>query len=134
MIYASGDSQDVKNVETSKKERRSFVLDDDEIIRLAEWAVKIESHYGKPMDIEWAKDGETGELFIVQARPETVQSQKEAAVLKTFKLKEKGNKIVRGISIGQAIASGKALIIDDPDDIDRFKEDAILVTGMTDPD
>jgi pyruvate,water dikinase len=134
MVYAAGGSSPTKNVDTRKQERKSFVLQDEEILQLGRWACAIENHYGKPMDIEWAKDGETNDLFIVQARPETVQSQKEAGTLKTYSLKETGKKLTSGLSIGQAIAAGKALIIKSAAEIDKFKEGAILVTEMTDPD
>jgi len=134
MIYAGGGSATTRNIDTSRKEKRSLVLDDDEIITLSRWAAAIEKHYGKPMDIEWAKDGRTNELYIVQARPETVQSQKEAGSMKSYRLNEKGETILTGLSIGDAIASGKVQIIKSPDEIDRFEKDAVLVTGMTDPD
>jgi pyruvate,water dikinase len=134
MIYTKGGSETVKNVDTSRQERNSFVLEDGEILQLARWAYAIEDHYGKPMDIEWAKDGETGNLFIIQARPETVQSQKEASQMKNYKLKEKGENILEGLAIGQAIAAGKVQVIKSADSIDRFEDDSILVTGMTDPD
>jgi pyruvate,water dikinase len=134
MVYSKGGSHTTKNIDTPKAERRSFVLEDDEILKLARWAVAIEDHYGKPMDIEWAKDGDTGDLFIVQARPETVQSQKEAQSLKTYRLKEKGDPVVQGLSIGQAIAAGKVCGIQSAEQIDQFEDDAILVTEMTDPD
>jgi len=134
MIYAKGGSKTTKNVETSEEERRQFVIEDEEALQLARWAATIESHYGKAMDMEWAKDGKSGELFIVQARPETVQSQKEAGSLKTYKLKEEGEKIISGISIGEAIASGKVCRIKSAEEIDKFEPDSILVTGMTDPD
>lgn len=134
MIYTTGRSATVKNINTNKGERRSFVLNDDEILTLARWACTIEDHYAKPMDIEWAKDGQTGELLIVQARPETVQSQKQAGTLKTYSLKESGKKLVTGLSIGQAIAAGKAIIIKGADEIEKFKKGMILVTEMTDPD
>ncbi|MFW6137338.1 MAG: phosphoenolpyruvate synthase, partial [Candidatus Aminicenantaceae bacterium] len=134
MVYAGGGSRDTKNVETSKNERAGYVLNDDEILKLAEWAVVIEEHYDKPMDMEWAKDGESGDLFIVQARPETVQSLKTAGQMKAYRLKEKGKKIIEGLAIGEAVAAGKSQIIKDPDQIDRFQKNAILVTGQTDPD
>ncbi|MFO8111259.1 MAG: phosphoenolpyruvate synthase [Desulfosalsimonadaceae bacterium] len=134
MVYDTGKSTTIKNVNTRKDERRALVLNDDEILTLARWACIIEKHYGKPMDIEWAKDGDTGELFILQARPETVQSQKQAAVLKAYHLKESGKKLATGLSIGTAIAAGKALIIKNAGDIDKFKKGGILVTEMTDPD
>jgi pyruvate, water dikinase len=134
MLYAKGGSKATKNINTSKEERQSFVLDDQEILELARWAVAIEKHYKKPMDIEWAKDGETEKLFIVQARPETVQSQQEAGSLKTYTLKKKGKRLLTGLSIGQAIAAGEVCKIKSSDDIERFKEGFILVTEMTDPD
>ena len=133
-IYATGGSETTKDVQTTQAERRSFVLDDDEILRLARWAVTIEDHYERPMDIEWAKDGQSGDLFIVQARPETVQSQKEASLLKTYRLKEKGERLLTGLAIGQAVAAGEACVIEDVEEMERFADDAILVTGMTDPD
>jgi len=132
MVYAR--SSTTKNINATKKERSSFVLEDEEILTLAEWAVEIEKHYGQPMDIEWAKDGQNGKLYIVQARPETVQSQKEAGSMKAYELKEGGKEILSGLSIGEAIAAAKAQVIRDADDIDKFKEGSILITGMTDPD
>ncbi|MFW6102039.1 MAG: phosphoenolpyruvate synthase [Chloroflexota bacterium] len=134
IVYSTGGTKTTKTIETSQKERRTFALSDDEILKLAQWACDIETHYGKPMDMEWAKDGETEQLFIVQARPETVQSQKEAASLKTYRLKEQGERLLSGLSIGQAIATGKAQVIKSAEDIDEFKDGSILVTGMTDPD
>ncbi len=134
MIYSRGDSGNTKNVETSKKEQRSFVLTDEEIIKLARWASVIEKHYKTPMDIEWAKDSKMKELFIVQARPETVQSQKTSQSMKAYKLNERKEPIIKGRSIGDAIAAGKVLVLESADEIDRFEDDAILVTGMTDPD
>jgi pyruvate, water dikinase len=134
MVYDTGKKTSTKNINTKKEERQVLVLDDDEILTLARWACVIEKHYGKPMDIEWAKDGRTKELFIVQARPETVQSRKEAGLLKTFQLKERGTKLVSGLSIGTAIAAAEAMIIKDTGDMNQFKKGTILVTEMTDPD
>ncbi|MBD3420612.1 MAG: phosphoenolpyruvate synthase [Chitinivibrionales bacterium] len=134
MVYTTGGTSTTKNVETSTHERVSTVLDEDEMLLLGIWGASIEKHYGRPMDIEWAKDGQTGEMFIVQARPETVQSQKATGVMKSYSLKEKGKVLVGGLAIGEAIASGKAMVIQDINDIDTFEDDAILVTGMTDPD
>jgi pyruvate,water dikinase len=134
MVYASGGKETTKNVDTPKEQRRKYTLNDEEILQLALWAAEIEKQYQKPMDMEWAKDGNTGEIFIVQARPETVQSQKQGASIKTYTLKEQKEPILTGLSIGDAIASGKAQKILSPDDRDRFNEDAILVTEMTDPD
>ncbi len=134
MVYTGGGSKTTRNVDTSRKERSRFVLSDEEVLRLASWAVLIERHYDKPMDMEWAKDGQSGELFIVQARPETVHSQKQAASFKTYRLKEKGKRLSEGTAIGQAIASGKAQILQSPEQRDQFEDGAILITGMTDPD
>lgn len=134
MIYAVGGSETTKNVETTTHERRAFVLNDDEILQLARWAQTIEAHYGRPMDIEWAKDGETGALYIVQARPETVQSRREAGSLSSYRLTEKGERLLTGVSIGEAIAAGEVCVIKNVSEIDRFTDGSILVTGMTDPD
>jgi pyruvate,water dikinase len=134
LIYALGGTKATKIIDTAKKDQSTFVLDDDEILRLARWTVRIEEHYGRPMDIEWAKDGETGELFIVQARPETVQARKEADVMKTYRLKEKGEILLSGLSIGDAIAQGEVCLIKSAQNIGQFREGAILVTEMTDPD
>jgi pyruvate,water dikinase len=118
----------------SKDDKQKFVIEDDEIITLAKWAHIIENHYQKPMDIEWAKDGESGELFIVQARPETVHSQKDVALLKTYVLEEKGNLLVEGEAVGSKIGQGVANIIEDAKDISKFEKGQVLVTDMTDPD
>jgi len=134
MVYAVGGTKTIRNIDTNRQERRSFVLSEEEILYLARWAKQIEVHYGCPMDMEWAKDGESGDLFIVQARPETVQSQKEASTLKHFSMKEYGQEILSGISIGEAIAAGEVCRIKSVDEINLFKEGSILVTGMTDPD
>jgi pyruvate,water dikinase len=134
MVYAVGGTKATKNTDTPKAERHTFVLNDEEILQLGRWTATIEKHYGRPMDIEWAKDGESGKLFIVQARPETVQSRKEATVMKEYLLKESGNRLLTGLSIGDAIAAGKVCLIRSVHDIDRFRDDAILVTEMTDPD
>jgi len=122
------------NEEVSEEDRKMYVINDDEIIKLAEWAVIIEKHYKKPMDIEWAKDGKTGGLFIVQARPETVHSQKDAAVMQTYVLEEKGNLLVEGEAVGTKIGQGEVNVIESAKDIANFKKGQILVTDMTDPD
>jgi len=134
LIYAQEGQQPTRNVPTSKAERAAFVLNDAEILTLSRWACAIEDHYGRPMDMEWAKDGETGELFIVQARPETVQSRKEASSFRSYRIKSKGRKLLSGLSIGEAIVTGRVCLIDSPKDIDRFIDGAILVTPTTDPD
>ncbi len=135
MIYSNeGNKTTVATVKTSGREREAFVLSDDEILQLAHWAMLIEAHYGCPMDMEWAKDGDTGELFIVQARPETVQSQQQSGLLKTYKLNETGRVLATGLSIGGAIASGKVCRVLSAKDIDKVESGSILVTEMTDPD
>ncbi len=134
MIYATGSQATSKLVDTSKRERQSYVLDDDEVLKLARWGCAIETHYGQPMDIEWAKDGETGELAIVQARPETVQSRKDVGTLKTYRLKKKGRTLVSGLAIGDSIATGKVCRLKSAAEIGKFKPGSVLVTGMTDPD
>jgi pyruvate,water dikinase len=120
--------------DTNDDERSRFVLTDDEVLTLARWAVLIETHYGLPMDMEWAKDGETGELYIVQARPETVQSRREAGALKTYRLKNKGPLLVSGLAVGDAIGTGKVCRLDSAEEIERFETGAVLVTEITDPD
>jgi len=122
------------NEDVSEEEKRKYVINDDEIIKLAKWAVIIENHYKKPMDIEWAKDGNTGELFIVQARPETVHSQKDTAVMQTYVLEEKGNLLVEGEAVGTKIGQGEVNVIESAKDIGNFRKGQILVTDMTDPD
>ncbi|MGD9740912.1 MAG: phosphoenolpyruvate synthase [Bauldia sp.] len=133
MIYAKGD-RTTRTVPTSKAERASFVLDDAEVLALARSAVTIERHYGVPMDIEWARDGRTGELFIVQARPETVQSRREASALRSFRIGPHGRMLVKGLAIGEGAATGRVCIIERAEDIGRFVDGAVLVTSSTDPD
>ncbi|MER7251409.1 phosphoenolpyruvate synthase [Kribbella sp. NPDC000426] len=128
------ESGGTKTVTTSADERSRFALDDDDVLQLARWGLAVESHYGRPMDIEWAKDGLTGELFLVQARPETVQTRREAASLRSYRLKETGRELVTGLAVGEAIADGNVCLLDSPADIDRFVDGAILVTRITDPD
>lgn len=134
LIYAVGGGGRTKNIDTTRAERASFVLDDDDILQLARWAVLIERHYGRPMDMEWAKDGETGELAIVQARPETVQSLRGSAMLRKYRLKQKGQRLLTGAAIGEAVAAGEVCVIRSAKEIDRFRPGAVLVTGSTDPD
>lgn len=134
LVYGDDERRPTRMEKTRADERLMPVLDDDEILMLARWAVVIETHYNRPMDIEWAKDGKSGELFIVQARPETVQSAKESTALKTYRLKSKGERLVSGLSIGDAIATGVVCKLGSTADIARFEDGAVLVTGMTDPD
>lgn len=134
LVYASGGSARTELVATTQRERQAFVLSDAEILQLARWAVAVEAHYGRAMDMEWAKDGESGELFLVQARPETVQSARGGGVLRTWRLKARGKPLVSGSAIGEAVASGTACLIRSAADIARFRDGAILVTETTDPD
>jgi len=123
-----------KQTKVSPADKAKFVINDEEILTLARWACIIEDHYKKPMDIEWAKDGQTSELFIVQARPETVHSQKNMAVMKTYVLDEKGTLLVEGEAVGSKIGQGNVNIIKNAKDISQFKTGQVLVTDMTDPD
>ncbi len=132
MVYAAKGSSEL--AKTSDEERGSFVLADDEVLTLARWACEIEDHYGQPMDIEWAKDGETGGLFIVQARPETVQARRGGGSIETYHVSGTGERLLTGTSIGDAAAAGEAHVIKSPKEGDRFPEGGILVTGQTDPD
>ena len=134
MIYADLAGGDIKNVPTSKKEKESFVLNDDEIVELARYAKTIEEHYGRPMDMEWARDGVNGGIYIVQARPETVQSRAQAGAMKRFSVKSHGKILMQGISVGAAVAPGTICLIESVKDIDKFVEGSILVTTQTDPD
>jgi len=140
MVYDLGSSRLTKNIWVPESEQEKFCITDDEILQLARWAVQIEDHYSAvrgvytPMDIEWAKDGITGELFIVQARPETVQSQKSTNVLKSYHLKEHSEILTTGRSVGAAIGQGKARVILDTSQIHLFQPGEVLVTNKTDPD
>jgi pyruvate, water dikinase len=134
MIYAAGGSVRTLTKKTTRREREAFVLTDVEVLELARCAKTIEEHYGRAMDMEWAKDGESGELFIVQARPETVQAGKEAGKLVSYALTERAEPILTGAAVGEAIASGEVCAIRDASQIGAFRDGAILVTGMTDPD
>jgi pyruvate,water dikinase len=131
MIY--GD-KGTEQEEVSEEDKKKYVINDDEITQLAKWAIIIEEHYKKPMDIEWAKDGNTSELFIVQARPETVHSQKDAAVMQTYVMEEKGDLLVEGEAVGTKIGQGEVNVIESAKDIGNFKKGQVLVTDMTDPD
>jgi pyruvate,water dikinase len=134
MIYGAKGEADTRNVPTSKAERKQFTLNDDEILDLARQAITIEDHYGLPMDMEWAKDGITGELYIVQARPETVQSRADTHVLQSYSVTPAGKEILQGLSVGNAAAAGRACLIQSAADIDKFVDGSVLVTSITDPD
>jgi len=134
LIYAQDREQPTRNVPTTPAERSAYVLSDAEILQLARIACAIERHYGCPMDIEWAKDGRSGDVFIVQARPETVQSRRRQGLQRTYKITRKGRKLVTGLSIGGAVVAGPVCIIRDPKQIDRFLPGGVLVTTSTNPD
>jgi pyruvate,water dikinase len=134
MVYAGAEGAATRNVPTSKAERSAFVLGDEDILALARQAVAIERHYGQPMDMEWAKDGETGEIFIVQARPETVQSRAAAGALKSYRIRSAGSKLLTGLSVGEAVVAGRVCLIESAKEIDRFVDGSVLVTSITDPD
>jgi pyruvate,water dikinase len=134
MTYAEGGSARTRVIDTPERERRAFVLDNSEIVQLGRWAQIVEDHYGRAMDMEWAKDGLTDELFLVQARPETVHSQKSLTRFTVSRLTQTGPILLSGVAVGDSIAAGTACVIRDPADIENFRDGAILVTEMTDPD
>jgi pyruvate,water dikinase len=133
LVYgASGAATTLKA--TTARERRAFVLTDDEVLELARAAVAIERHYGKPMDMEWAKDGRTGELFVLQARPETVQARRAAGQLETYRLERAGERLLTGAAVGEAIAVGPVCVLRSAEELGRFVPGSVLVTSITDPD
>ncbi len=136
MIYTDNASagRSVETVDVDQADRQRFSITDEEVLSLAKQAMIIEQHYGCPMDVEWAKDGDDGELYIVQARPETVQSRNDASMIERYVLNERGDVLVEGRSIGQRIGSGKVRILNDLNDMDKLEQGDILVTDMTDPD
>ncbi|MDR5874467.1 phosphoenolpyruvate synthase [Halomonas sp. CUBES01] len=136
MVYGEDASagKSVETIDVPLQDRGRFCLNDAQVMSLARQAVTIEQHYQRPMDIEWALDGDDGELYIVQARPETVVSQQEGGKLERFQLREKGRTLVTGRAIGQRIGSGTAKIVMSPDDMDKIHDGDVLVTDMTDPD
>jgi pyruvate,water dikinase len=134
MIYAeAGSAERVRTVEVAQTQRRQFSLNDADILTLAKQAMAIEAHYGTPMDIEWGKDGATGKIYILQARPETVQSR-ATGVIQRFTLKKRSNVLVTGRSIGQRIGAGHARIVKDVKEMARVRAGDVLVADMTDPD
>ncbi len=134
LIYASEGTGPTKELPVAAEDRHRFVLNDEQILRLAKWAVIIEEHYQRPMDIEWAFDGEKDELFIVQARPETVQARKSATILEEFVMMEKGTVLCQGAAVGAKIGAGKAHFIKDATQLSEFNKGEVLVTDITDPD
>jgi len=141
MIYTQNGLKQTKNIPVPSEDRKKFAITEDEVLTLAKWACIIEDHYSakaghfKPMDMEWAKDGKTNQLFIVQARPETVQSRKDNTTIEEYHLKKKGDKVlVVGKSVGSKIGAGDANVIKEVHNIAQFKKGQVLVTDMTDPD
>lgn len=135
MVYApDGSASPVMNMETPVGQQNSFVLSDAEITRLAHWCLMIEEHYGKPMDIEWAKDGITKKMYIIQARPETVQSARNKAVMNEYCLTHKGETLTSGQAIGGKVAFGKARVLQSPKEAAALREGEIVVTTLTSPD
>ncbi|GAA5442697.1 phosphoenolpyruvate synthase [Microbulbifer sp. NBRC 101763] len=136
MVYdQSGEcGRSVKTVEVAEEDRQRFALNDEELTSLAVQARKIEEHYGRPMDIEWAKDGDTGELFIVQARPETVRSRDQGTSIERYSLQERGEVLCEGRAIGQRIGAGRVRKLKSVEDMAAMQDGEVLVTDMTDPD
>ena len=134
LVYDSASKNNMKNLPVSIKDRNSFAITDREVLQLAKWAMQIEQHYKKPMDMEWAKDGRTGKLYIVQARPETVRSRDDLSMLKEYRLEQHGAVLIHGASVGNKIGQGPAHVIKDVAGINKFKDGEVLVTEMTDPD
>ncbi|MGE0866159.1 MAG: phosphoenolpyruvate synthase [Vicinamibacterales bacterium] len=140
LVYEEGGSRQTRTVPVAATERDRFVIDDDDILTLARWAVLVETHYSTlrgvptPMDIEWAKDGRTGELFLVQARPETVHTQRDQMVLERFRLDKRGEVLAKGRSVGEKIGQGPARLIRSTADLEQLQQGEVLVTEMTDPD
>ncbi len=138
MVYdnSRNGNQTTKNKNTPKNKRNEYVLSDKELEKLGKWCLEIEEHYDRPMDIEWAKDGDSNELYIVQARPETVHSSKEKTrKLKNFNLERKNKKpIISGVGIGNKIAAGKAKILSSPEESGKLEKGDILITDITNPD
>jgi pyruvate,water dikinase len=135
MIYSDGRTREpIRNVTTSTAERNQYCISDQDVLTLADYAIKIEQHYQRPMDMEWAKDGLDGRLYIVQARPETVVSQNNVLSLEQYQLKQSGNVIVKGHAVGSKIAQGQVRVIDHVAKLATFKPGEVLVADMTTPD
>ncbi len=140
MVYDEAGSKLVKNVSVSAEDRVRFSVSDADVLTLAHWAMLIEEHYSAvrgtdtPMDIEWAKDGRTGELYIVQARPETVHSQQQMTIIEDYRMREQGQLLVEGLAVGEKIAAGTVHVIPQVSHIREFRPGEILVTDITDPD
>jgi pyruvate,water dikinase len=140
LVYEAGGTRQTRSVPVPNEDRGRFVLGDDDILTLARWAVQVEAHYSRlrgiptPMDIEWAKDGQSGELFLVQARPETVHTQRNPLVLERFQLEARSEVLATGRSVGEKVGQGAARVIRDAADLEQLQLGEVLVTEMTDPD
>jgi pyruvate,water dikinase len=140
IVYSLEGGATIRTVQVPVEDRRKYCLTDDEVLKLAKWATTIEEYYSEragkhqPMDLEWAKDGKTGELFIVQARPETVQAERDRNVIEEYVLPKRSRVLIAGLSVGSKIGAGKVRVIKDIHDMARFQEGEVLVTEMTDPD
>ena len=130
-----GENEDVETIKVKKEHQLIFSINDADVQKLARMAIKIENHYGCPMDIEWGKDGKDGKLYILQARPETVESRTNKNVLTRYQIQQHGGKVlITGRSIGQRIGAGKVRVVRDIKLIDKVQKGDVLVTDMTDPD
>jgi pyruvate, water dikinase len=135
MVFVEGSAkQTTRNIPAPKADRAQFCLTDEDVLELADYAIKIERHYGRPMDMEWAKDGIDGRLYIVQARPETVASQRAVTTMESYELKGSGEVVVEGRSVGEKIASGTARMIENLDHLTEFRPGEVLVADTTTPD
>ncbi|MCB0403619.1 MAG: phosphoenolpyruvate synthase [Bdellovibrionales bacterium] len=140
MVYDEGGGKNVRNIPVAENRQKQLALNDDEILQLAKWAVQIENHYSKkhdhftPMDMEWAKDGKSGELYIVQARPETVKATQSANIIETFRLKRKGARLIEGRAVGERVGIGRARIIRSTQELSTFQPGEVLIAERTDPD
>ncbi len=134
LIYAPEGTEPTREEIVSKDDRRKFILDDETVLKLARWAVIIEEHYGRPMDIEWAYENDSMALYIIQARPETVRNRDNKTILEEYQLKEQGEVLVKGAAVGAKIGQGKVHVIKDVNNLRDFKKGEVLVTQITDPD
>jgi pyruvate,water dikinase len=134
MVYSSQPGERVRNEDTPADLRRQFSISDADVQELAKQSLVIEQHYGRPMDIEWAKDGNTGKLYIVQARPETVKSRTKATQIERYHLSTRGPVLSEGRAIGQKIGSGVARVVRNLAEMSKFQAGDVLIADMTDPD
>ncbi len=135
MVYVEGETKNTtRNVPTPKADREQHCITDEDVLEIADYAIKIEHHYGRPMDMEWAKDGLDGQIYLVQARPETVASQREATSLETYALEGDGEVIVEGRSVGEKIATGRAHVLENVKQLSEFKPGEVLISDITTPD